>query len=148
MGDERIGALAHSILYIEYKKPSVMKIFIPETGEVVQTAGVPLDLKVEVPLLKGAINPIDGMTYMVGFQIWDSFASRLEGLCRLRIVKQTDQLPVNAELFKEGLLLSFSEELDPQVARSGELQCEFLGVSTNGQLRIGPIQGRRYPWGG
>ena len=75
-----------------------------------------MDLKFEVPLLKGAINPADGMAYMVGFQIWDSFASRLEGLCRLRVVKETDQLPVNAELFKEGLLLSFSEELDQKLA--------------------------------
>ncbi len=116
MGDDRMGALANSILYIEYKKPSVMKIFIPESDDPVQTAGVPMDLKFEVPLLKGAINPADGMAYMVGFQIWDSFASRLEGLCRLRVVKATDQLPVNAALFKEGLLLSFSEELDQKLA--------------------------------
>lgn len=117
MGDERMGALANSILYIEYKKPSVFKIFIPESGDVVQTAGVPLDLEFEVPLLKGAINPADGMVYMVGFQIWDSFAARLEGLCRLRVIEKSDQLPVNAELFKEGVLLSFSEELDPQLAQ-------------------------------
>jgi mono/diheme cytochrome c family protein len=116
-GDERMGALANSILYIEYKKPSVFKIFIPESGDVVQTAGVPLDLEFEVPLLKGAINPADGMAYMVGFQIWDSFAARLEGLCRLRVIEKSDQLPMSAELFKEGVLLSFSGELDPQIAQ-------------------------------
>lgn len=117
LGDERMGAMAKSILYIEYKKPSVMKIFIPESGEVVQTAGVPLDLQFEVPLLKGAVNPADGLPYIVGFQIWDSFAPRLEGLCRIRPLKPTDQLPVNATLYKEGLLLSFSEPLEPEVAR-------------------------------
>lgn len=117
LGDARMGALAKSILYIEYKKPSVVKIFIPESEDFVQTAGAPLDLAFEIPLLKGAVNPVDGLAYMVGFQIWDSFAPRLEGLCRLRPIKQTDQLPVNAELFREGLLLTFSDTLDSKVAK-------------------------------
>jgi hypothetical protein len=111
--DPRLGALHKSILYIEYKRPSLIKIFIPEEGEIIQTAGLPLGLDFEVPLLKGAINPADGMVYMVGFQIWDSFASRLEGICRLRVLKDSDEHPTHAELFKEGVLLSFAQELDP-----------------------------------
>jgi mono/diheme cytochrome c family protein len=114
--DPRLGALYQSILYIEYKKPSLHKIFIPKEGDIIQTAAVPLDLEFEVPLLKGAINPSDGMLYMVGFQIWDSFAKRLEGLCRLRVIKQTDNYPTSAEVFKEGVLLSFSKELDEKTA--------------------------------
>ncbi len=114
--DPRLGPLYESIIYIEYKKPSLIKILIPDEGEIVQTAGVPLDLKLEVPLLKGAINPIDGMLYMVGFQIWDSFASRLEGLCRLRVLKETDNRPTRAEIFKEGVFIRFSEALDPKTA--------------------------------
>ena len=114
--DPRLGALHKSILYIEYKRPSLIKIFIPEKGEIIQTAGVPLGLDFEVPLLKGAINPVDGMAYMVGFQIWDSFAPRLEGICRLRVLQPSDEHPTHAEVFKEGVLLSFSEELDPKIA--------------------------------
>lgn len=114
--DPRLGALHNSIIYIEYKKPGLVKIFIPEEGEIVQTAGVPMGLDFEVPLLKGAINPTDGMVYMVGFQIWDSFASRLEGICRLRVIDKKDGHPTHAEVFKEGLLLNFSEKLDPKAA--------------------------------
>ena len=114
--DARLGALYKSILYINFQKPSLIKILIPEEGKLIQTAGIPLDIDFEVPLLKGAINPIDGMAYMVGFQIWDSFAKRLEGLCRLRVVKQTDRYPTRAEVFREGVLLHFSEQLDPKVA--------------------------------
>jgi mono/diheme cytochrome c family protein len=114
--DPRLGALHQSILYIEYKRPSLIKIFIPEEGEIIQTAGLPLGLDFEVPLLKGAINPADGMVYMVGFQIWDSFASRLEGICRLRVIKDSDEHPTHAELFKEGILLSFAQELVPEMA--------------------------------
>ena len=114
--DPRLGALHKSILYIEYKKPSLIKVLIPDEGEIIQTAGIPLDLEFEVPLLKGGINPIDGMAYMVGFQIWDSFAKRLEGLCRLRVLGKTDSYPTWAELFKEGILLRFSQELEPEIA--------------------------------
>ncbi|MCZ6674894.1 MAG: cytochrome c [Verrucomicrobia bacterium] len=115
--DARLGALHKSILYLEFKQPSLIKIFIPEEGEIIQTAGVPLGLDIEVPLLKGAINPTDGMPYMVGFQIWDSVAKRIEGICRLRVIKETDQHPTWAELFKEGILLTFSENLDPSIAK-------------------------------
>lgn len=115
--DPRLGAFYKSILYIEYKRPSLIKIFIPEADEeIIQTAGVPTGLDFEVPLLKGAINPVDGLPYMVGFQIWDSYAPRLEGLCRLRVIKQTDDLPAFARLFKEGLLLTFAEPLEPAKA--------------------------------
>lgn len=114
--DPRLGALYQSVLYVEYKIPSLHKIFIPKEGDVNQAAAVPLDLDFEVPLLKGAINPADGMLYMAGFQIWDSFAKRLEGLCRLRVMKNTDNNPTWAEVFKEGVLLSFSQELDEKTA--------------------------------
>jgi len=115
-GDSRLGALYKSILYIEFKRPSLIKIFIPEEGEIIQTAGVAMGLDFEVPLLKGAISPTDGMAYIVGFQIWDCFAPRLEGICRLRVLKTTDEHPTHAEVFKEGALLSFTDELDPKVA--------------------------------
>lgn len=114
--DPRLGALYKSILYIEYKKPSLHKVFIPEEGEIIQTAAVPLDLEFEIPLLKGAINPVDGMLYMVGFQIWDSFAKRLEGICRLRVLEQRDEYPTQAQVFKEGVLLQFSHPLDKETA--------------------------------
>ncbi|MDA0348811.1 MAG: cytochrome c [Verrucomicrobia bacterium] len=114
--DSRLGALYKSILYIEFKRPSLIKIFIPEEGEIIQAAGVAMGLDFEVPLLKGAISPTDGMAYMVGFQIWDCFAPRLEGICRLRVLKSTDEHPTQAKVFKEGVLLRFADELDPQVA--------------------------------
>ena len=115
--DPRLGALYKSVLFIDHTKPGFTKVFIPEDGPVIQTAAVPIDLKFSMPLLKGAINPADGLAYMVGFQIWDGpVADRLEGLCRVRVTEKTDQYPTWAELFNEGLLLRFSETLDPQKA--------------------------------
>lgn len=116
-GDPRLGALYKSVLFIDHTRPGITKIFIPDESPITQTAGVPIDLKISMPLLKGAINPVDGMVYMTGFQIWDGPPiDRLEGLSRLRVVKPTDEYPIRAKLFDEGLLLKFSEKLDAKKA--------------------------------
>lgn len=111
---DRMGPLAGSILYLEYKKPSIFQIFIPEDGDFRQTAGVPLPIEFETPILKGAISPIDGSPYLAGFQIWDSVASRLEGLCRLRVLDGANERPIAAEVSENGVLLTFAQPLGPE----------------------------------
>ena len=112
--DVKMGPLNNSILYIEYKKPSLFQIFIPEDEDFTQTAGVPLPITLEPPILKGAINPIDGSPYLVGFQIWDSVASRLEGLCRIRVIDGANERPAAAEVSENGVLLQFDQPLGPE----------------------------------
>ena len=114
--DERMGTLTDSILYIEYKKPSLFRIYAPETSRMIQTAGTQLAVEFETPLLKGATNPSDGRPYFVGFQIWDSIAKRLEGLCRLRVLDKLDGAPESVEVVRDGVRLTFSEKLDPEKA--------------------------------
>lgn len=110
----KMGPLKNSILYIEYKKPSLFQIFVPEDEDFTQTAGIPLPIAFETPILKGAINPIDGSPYLVGFQIWDSVASRLEGLCRIRVLDRANERPVAAEVSENGVLLEFDQMLGPE----------------------------------
>ncbi|MEC7907514.1 MAG: cytochrome c [Verrucomicrobiota bacterium] len=111
---EEMGPLKDSILYIEYKKPSLFQIFIPDEEDYTQTAGIPLPIEFETPILKGAINPIDGSPYLAGFQIWDSVASRLEGLCRLRVLDGANERPIAAEASENGVLLTFDQPLGPE----------------------------------
>ena len=115
--DERMGDLDGSILYIEYKKPSLFRILVPKDPRFVQTAGSQLPIEFETPLLKGAMNPVDGSAYFVGFQIWDSIAPRLEGLCRLRVLPHESVLPRSVEVYKDGVRLSFEQTLGPELAR-------------------------------
>ncbi len=114
--DPRMGPLEGSILYIEYKKPSLFRIYEPLTKRMIQTAGTQLPIAFETPLLKGAMNPVDGQPYFVGFQIWDSIAKRLEGLCRLRVLEDRDTSPVEAEVTRNGVRLSFERAVDPEKA--------------------------------
>jgi mono/diheme cytochrome c family protein len=110
--DPRMGPLEDSIMYIDYQRPGLFRIFAPDTSDLVQVAGMPLSLDFKIPLLKGAMNPRDGRPYFVGFQIWDTLASRLEGLCRLRVVSDTDGDPRSVEVLANGVRLTFAEKLD------------------------------------
>lgn len=112
--DSRMGPLTGSILYLEYKKPSIFQIFTPDNSDFRQTAGVPLPVAFETPILKGAISPLDGSPYLAGFQIWDSVASRLEGLCRLRVLEGSNERPIAADVSKNGVLLTFDQPLGPE----------------------------------
>ena len=110
--DPRMGSLEDSILYIDYQHPSLFRMFAPDTSDLIQVAGMPLSLEFKTPLLKGAMNPNDGFPYFVGFQIWDTIAPRLEGLCRLRVISDTDGDPRSVEALANGVRLTFEEELD------------------------------------
>ena len=114
--DPRLGPMNDAVLYIEYKKPSLLKILVPEKGNTIQASGLQLEVEFQTPILKGALNPADGLPYMVGFQIWDSLANRLEGLCRIRPIREHDGSPISASVFKEGVLLRFNESLSEEAA--------------------------------
>jgi len=106
--DERAGPLNGRCFYIEYKTPGGLIVNIPDAGEA-QTSAIPLPVKFEVPLLKGEVNPVDGQAYLVGFQIWDAFAPRFEGISRLRVISPETNGPKVAEGFSEGLLLDYDK---------------------------------------
>jgi len=108
--DERAGPLNGSCLYINYHRPSVLRLNIP-SPDAPQSSGGPLSVTFETPILKGAINPQDGLPYLVGFQIWGSIGTRIEGISRLRTLDVADLQPIRAEPFKNGILLSFNSEL-------------------------------------
>lgn len=114
---ERVGDLKDSILYIEYKKPSLLRVYEPSHERFVQTAGFALPIEFETPILKGAVNPVDGAPYFVGFQIWDSVAPRLEGLCRLRVLPGESVFPESVEVYQDGVRLSFAQPLGPERAK-------------------------------
>ena len=106
--DPRMGPLENALIYIDYAKPRILKVLTNTRAPLKQAAAIPMDIEFEVPLLDGALNPTDGLAYFTGFQIWDSDARRLEGICRLRPLQKADTLPTEAKAYVEGVMLSFS----------------------------------------
>ena len=102
----RLGRLSDSVVCVDYFRPGLLKIY--ENG-----AAVRLGIPFEMPLLKGAVHPKDGLLYLVGFQIWGTLAADPAGLCRVRRNSVVpDPIPMEIELGTEGVLLQFEAPLE------------------------------------
>lgn len=113
--DDRSLLLSDSMLYLEYHRPSIHRVSLPGGNfQALSASQLPLDL--EIPLLNGAVNPADGAAYVVGFQIWDSTAPRLEGIGRLREYATDRHVPTSVQPTENGLLLTYREPLDAESA--------------------------------
>ena len=111
--NRQLGDLAGSVLMVDFYKPGLLKILGASADPLIQAVAMPLPVEFEVPMIKGNINPVDGLGYFAGMQIWSSIAPRIEGLCRLRAIAPHDGLPIAAEAHAEGIRLQFSQPLDP-----------------------------------
>ncbi len=114
--DPRAGNLSGSVVMVDYYKPSLIKILGASATPLVQAVAIPLPLRIEVPILKGEVNPADGFPYFVGMQIWGSNGMRVEGLSRVRALQSTDDLPFAATAHTEGVWLRFREPLSADTA--------------------------------
>ncbi|MEM9478953.1 MAG: c-type cytochrome [Verrucomicrobiota bacterium] len=104
-GDGDLGPLSNSMLVVDYFRPGLVQI-LPETG-----AAIPLRIPFEVPLLKGAVNPKDGMLYLTGFQVWGSAAEELAGMVRMRATGEPVLHPTEAVAGEQGVVIRFNRQL-------------------------------------
>ncbi|MCM8542806.1 MAG: ThuA domain-containing protein [Lentisphaeraceae bacterium] len=101
----------NSLLYIDYNGPSLGRVYYnPERPN--EAAYIRLKQDFTFPLLKGAVNPKDGLVYLSGFQVWDTKAPRISGICRIHPAKNP-LTPTNVRYFKEGVMLSFATKINP-----------------------------------
>ncbi|MEM9159341.1 MAG: c-type cytochrome, partial [Verrucomicrobiota bacterium] len=113
--DDRFPTLQGAALYLDYQKPSVLRISLP-TPEAPHPAASPLPIEFQTPALKGSINPQDGFPYFVGFQIWGTISNQLEGISRIRYLGGHDHVPRQAIAYEEGILLQFESPIDTKTA--------------------------------
>lgn len=115
--DRRAGPLMGATLLIDFHRPGLLKVLIPDGDDPVQAGATALPVTLPIPAIKGNLNPADGWPYFAGFRIEGSMASKTEGLCRLRALDADDGLPIRAEVFRQGVLLEFAEAIDPARVR-------------------------------
>ncbi len=107
--DERLGGLAGSLVCVDYFRPGLIKVYR-------RGAGLRLGSAFSFPLLKGAINPLDGNLYLVGFQIWGTASGDLAGFGRLRRDRTvSDNTPLDVMIGRHGILLRFEHEIDREM---------------------------------
>lgn len=108
---KKMASLNNSILYLDYNAPSLGRIFYdPQRPQ--EAAYIRFKQKFNFPILKGVVNPIDGLVYLSGFQVWDTKAPLISGIGRIEPVKNP-LTPTNVRYFKQGVLLSFACEIRP-----------------------------------
>ncbi len=113
----RMGALNGSLVHIGYNRPEIFKIYLDDRHS--QGAAVPILSGFPAGVLKGRVNPIDGRLYLSGFEIWGTSGERVSGLFRVHPTGEPSWIPEKVEATRRGLLLTFAQELSPELA--GEL---------------------------
>ncbi len=103
---ENFGPLSGRLLMLDYYAPGILDVD-HRTGAVST-----LNLKPEVPVLKGAVNPKDGAVYFCGFQIWGTASKVLRGLVRMRHTGKPSLHLEHARHGERGVVLRFNRELD------------------------------------
>ncbi|MGI9239772.1 MAG: DUF6797 domain-containing protein, partial [Verrucomicrobiales bacterium] len=111
---ERFGPLSDSLIFLDFRRPGLLRTYLGDHEG--QAASVPIDAEFDFPLLKGAVNPIDGQLYLVGFQIWGTSAHRIRGMARLRYTGKPSLLPTRIAAGKNAICLRFDQALDPSFA--------------------------------
>ncbi|MEJ6569378.1 MAG: c-type cytochrome [Akkermansiaceae bacterium] len=110
---KRFGPLSDSLLYLDYRRPGLLRTYLNDRDG--QAASVLMPTKVDFPLLKGAINPVDGQLYLLGFQIWSTNSEAIRGMARLRYTGKPSVLPTRVVAGKHAVTLKFDQPLDPSV---------------------------------
>ncbi|MEZ4701901.1 MAG: cytochrome c [Rhodothermales bacterium] len=111
---DRMGPLNGALVHQSYGQPGIYRIYIDERGR--QGGIMPLPGVFPGPTMKGRVNPADGQLYIAGFQVWDSSADRVSALVRYRYTGQPDPMPAGFVAGAEGVVLSFSEPVQPMDA--------------------------------
>lgn len=113
-GKAKMGALNGSLIHIGYNRPELFRLYLDKNRK--QGAVVPILSGFPSGLLKGRINPKDGRLYLCGFEIWGTSGSQISGLYRMRPSGEPSWLPNQIIAGTRGVLLSFDQELSPELA--------------------------------
>lgn len=113
---DKMGPLSGRLVCLDYYRANLMLVHIDDEASPVQGAASALSLPVDLPVLKGDMNPDDGWLYLSGFQIWGSKAKPWSGIRRVRYVGGGVSFPLGVRSVKEGLLLQFEEPLNVETA--------------------------------
>lgn len=121
MRGSKMGQLDNQPILLAYNKPKLLQVHT-DVDDIVSQGGVTeLPIKIDSPILNGAVNPADGLLYLTGFKIYDSSASDATFLSRIRVnPKKTLPVPQTVRVEKRGIYLSFDYALDRSSAEKPE----------------------------
>ena len=114
---DKMGPLSGRLVCLDYYRANLMLVHFDSDETPEQGAVSGLSLPVDLPVLKGDVNPHDGWLYLSGFQIWGSKAKPWAGIRRVRYLGGSAAFPTTVQTVKEGIVLGFDRELDEGAAQ-------------------------------
>jgi cytochrome c2 len=122
--DPRLGPLYDRLLCLDYYKPGLGVVLCDPKNRQRGGAAYRIDLPARSGLQHAAINPKDGLLYMVGFQIWGSTGKTVASFSRLEPRKGPDLLPTAIEAYQEGVRIAFHSAIDADSLNPAKLSAE------------------------
>lgn len=106
-----MGPLSGRMLHFSYARPGTFVVYVDSASAELQGGVIALPGAPSVPLLKGAIHPIDGTVYAAGFKIWGTRADEISSIVRLRYTGLPASMPIRVLAGRQGILLQFDQPL-------------------------------------
>ena len=105
---------AGHMLHLSYGKSSVYRVLIDEVDGQVQGGVYRLPIELTTAVMRGRFHPVTGELYLIGFRGWQTNGGT--GFQRVRYTGNENPVPTALEVHENGIVVKFSEALDPEVA--------------------------------
>ncbi len=113
---DRWGPLKNHLLHTSYGKCALFAVMPEEVNGVWQGGAVQMPLKFESGIMRARFNPKDGQLYVVGMKGWQTSGARDGCLQRVRYTGRPLHMPMEMQVKKNGIAITFSSALDPASA--------------------------------
>jgi putative heme-binding domain-containing protein len=114
--DSRFGPLNGQMLHFSFGTGTYFLLLREKVGDQPQGAAVPMPGEFRSGSHRGRFNPRDGQLYVSGMTGWGTYTPDDGSFQRVRYTGEPVQLPLAYHAHENGILLTFSRPLDPQVA--------------------------------
>ena len=113
---EAMGPLNGGLLHLSYGRPGLLRVLFDTTSAGIQAALSVMPIEFPAPLIKGAVNPLDGNVYLAGFALWGTRSTGYSAITRLRYTGLPSAQPVAFQARREGVVIRFGVEVDAAAA--------------------------------
>ncbi len=113
---DRWGPLRDQLLHFSFGTGTHFLVLRDEVAGQMQGAVVPLPGEFLSGVHRGRFRPEDGQLYVTGMQGWGCYTPQPGCFQRVRYTGASVQIPVAFKTYRNGVLLTFAERLQPDVA--------------------------------
>jgi hypothetical protein len=117
---DKWGPVSGSMLHLSYGQSALFLVLKEQKGAQMQGGVVKIPLKLTSSAMRARFNERDGQLYIAGLRGWQTNAVKEGGFDRIRFTGRPLRMPTGLRAKKNGVEITFSEKLDPELANDAE----------------------------